>query len=606
MNPDVLKNAKEGLKKVEKIETPQLTRTPAQRYKDLEARLDEMNRSGEGSRSDPQKSEAPVPSSEGQKPPYRKYCRRVSHASCFSESVPSIPKSKCLEIDTYSFGQSLHGVFTPLYLEVHHVDRNRQRPSCTRPRGQHSWQSERLSPEGMNRCRVPLFPVRESPSAITGRARILILGLSEDKRYPFTKGRVSYTIVIRALTLKTPPTRVLVVALWSVSRLRLRDFLHLFDYFILNPNESSMYEGVSQAVRALGRFPAPASSLFRRVFDNLAVVWSPLFEAGVLDRWGFLFLNQFGCVSSVGLTFMSWLDQDGWKDLRPLVNVVCGFLTKEIPPFLYAISLKFCAARHSPRPRTGSNRHSRICSPIHFHYVTQPNPPPHVPKLDGCSSFPAPSFSTYAGGTPYMTSGGRKPLHYWYRGQKVASSICSRKEHLEASFCLYDATERKPLGIGSKISLSPPLPVSILVDSLLPSSRKRLVRPFCVAFFCDPPLHSAITSGSPCGCSATDNAKLIEVKIEMKMKVIDSRKSKKIKEKKRVRWEEKIPALDAGRQTPDAERFCGTRETAGRWTPTAERWCDLGYTAGRQSVTPGGEEGSQTYFALFGEDLLDA
>ena len=37
----------------------------------------------------------------------------------------------------------------PLYWEVHHVDRNRQRPSCTRPRGQHSWQSERLSPEGM-------------------------------------------------------------------------------------------------------------------------------------------------------------------------------------------------------------------------------------------------------------------------------------------------------------------------------------------------------------------------------------------------------------------------------------------------------------------------
>lgn len=29
-----------------------------------------------------------------------------------------------------------------------------------------------------------------------------------------------------------------------------------------------------------------------------------------------------------------------------------------------------------------------------------------------------------------------KPLHYWYRGQKVASSICSGKEHLEASFCL--------------------------------------------------------------------------------------------------------------------------------------------------------------------------
>ncbi|CAI8584213.1 unnamed protein product [Vicia faba] len=29
-----------------------------------------------------------------------------------------------------------------------------------------------------------------------------------------------------------------------------------------------------------------------------------------------------------------------------------------------------------------------------------------------------------------------KPLHYWYRGQKFASSICSGKEHLEARFCL--------------------------------------------------------------------------------------------------------------------------------------------------------------------------
>jgi hypothetical protein len=75
-----------------------------------------------------------------------------------------------------------------------------------------------------------------------------------------------------------------------------------------------MYEGVSQAVRVIGRFPfacppphSPlvgrvvnlegARLLFRRVFDNLAVVRSPLLEAGVLGRWGFLFLNQFGCVS---------------------------------------------------------------------------------------------------------------------------------------------------------------------------------------------------------------------------------------------------------------------------------------------------------------------
>lgn len=126
---------------------------------------------------------------------------RIScHASCFSESVPSVSQSrfaiqrgkslyfrlgrsrhsrnspvhwsitrvriqsahserkkrsswtqeKCLSIDPYSFGQSLHGLFTPLYWGVHHVDRNRQRPSCTtRPRRQHSWQSSRLSPEGM-------------------------------------------------------------------------------------------------------------------------------------------------------------------------------------------------------------------------------------------------------------------------------------------------------------------------------------------------------------------------------------------------------------------------------------------------------------------------
>lgn len=29
-----------------------------------------------------------------------------------------------------------------------------------------------------NRCRVPLFPVRESPSALSGRARILMSGWS--------------------------------------------------------------------------------------------------------------------------------------------------------------------------------------------------------------------------------------------------------------------------------------------------------------------------------------------------------------------------------------------------------------------------------------------
>jgi len=66
-----------------------------------------------------------------------------------NEKSAGQPWSKCLLIDPYSFGQSLHGVFTPLSVEGHHVDRNWKRPSCTRPRGQHSWKSSLLSPEGM-------------------------------------------------------------------------------------------------------------------------------------------------------------------------------------------------------------------------------------------------------------------------------------------------------------------------------------------------------------------------------------------------------------------------------------------------------------------------
>lgn len=191
-----------------------------------------------------------------------------------------------------------------------------------------------------------------------------------------------------------------------------------------------MKGSVRQAVRVLGRFPfarpphsplvgravnlGGARLLFRRVLDNPAVVRSPLLGAGVLGRWGFLFLNQFGCVSpEIGLTFcyelagQRWIegkidfsssgtgpsiDHGAYSTLTEFIllkrnvkssfscciflvwkfqNVVCGFLTKESPLMLMPFdSLKFRAARHSPRPRTGSNRHSRICSPIHFHYVT--------------------------------------------------------------------------------------------------------------------------------------------------------------------------------------------------------------------------------------------
>lgn len=90
-----------------------------------------------------------------------------------------------------------------------------------------------------------------------------------------------------------------------------------------------MKGSASQAVRVLGRFPfaCPPKSpllgrvvhlegappLFRRVLDNLAVVRSTLLGAGVLGRWGFLFLNQFGCVSpEIGLTFCYELAEQRW------------------------------------------------------------------------------------------------------------------------------------------------------------------------------------------------------------------------------------------------------------------------------------------------------
>jgi hypothetical protein len=119
-----------------------------------------------------------------------------------------------------------------------------------------------------------------------------------------------------------------------------------------------------------------ARLLFRRVLDNLAVVRSPLLfgGAGVLGRWGFLFLNQFGCVSpEMGLIFCYELAKQRWIEgkidlsfsgIGPSIDhgaystltelillkrkvkssfscsislvwkfqyVVCGFLTKESP-----------------------------------------------------------------------------------------------------------------------------------------------------------------------------------------------------------------------------------------------------------------------------------
>lgn len=155
-------------------------------------------------------------------------------------------------------------------------------------------------------------------------------------------------------------------------------------------NRVCIQGSASQSVRVLGRFPfaclphSPlvgrvgdlegARLLFRRVLDNLAVVRSQLLGAGVLGRWGFLFLNQFGCVSpEIGLTFcyelagQRWIegkidfsssgtgpsiDHGAYSTLTEFIllkrnvkssfscciflvwkfqNVVCGFLTKESP-----------------------------------------------------------------------------------------------------------------------------------------------------------------------------------------------------------------------------------------------------------------------------------
>ncbi|KAK7296959.1 hypothetical protein VNO77_46275 [Canavalia gladiata] len=256
----------------------------------------------------------------------------------------------------------------------------------------------------LNRCRVPPFPVRESPSALTGRARIL---MSEDKRYPLSKGRVSYTTVIRAVG---------------------------------GPFESCgslpLHEG--QSVKRFGfsvgsRSPAPPHSplvgrvvnlegarlLFRRVFDNLAVVRSPLLEAGVLGRWGFLFLNQFGCVSPEIVPCCSPLPEakDGvepsFQDLQSDTFPLC----------------------YPAKPATSCAKVKRLffLPRSFFFYICGRSTlydRRRVTREEGTTS-----FSLALLHFPFLIES-RKPLHYWYRGQKVASSICSGKEHLEASFCL--------------------------------------------------------------------------------------------------------------------------------------------------------------------------
>jgi hypothetical protein len=110
--------------------------------------------------------------------PVHRSITRVRIQSAHSERkkafiLDSLPQSKCLSIDPYSFGQSFHGVFTPLYGEGHHVERAAFMAIITSFSRGHGMA---LFLVLFNGCRVPFFPVRESPSALSGWARVLMLG----------------------------------------------------------------------------------------------------------------------------------------------------------------------------------------------------------------------------------------------------------------------------------------------------------------------------------------------------------------------------------------------------------------------------------------------
>ncbi|CAA2975062.1 geranylgeranyl pyrophosphate synthase [Olea europaea subsp. europaea] len=146
-----------------------------------------------------------------------------------------------------------------------------------------------------------------------------------------------------------------------------------------------------------------ACLFFRRVLHNLVVLRSPLLGAGVLGHWGFLFLNQFDCVS-LGLTFCYELAGQRW--IEGQIDWSESGTGPSIDHRAYSTLTEFILLKHKP------------------------NPPPHVPKSNGCYSFSAPSFSTYAAAgyqrrgfqtfallnLPFLIESS-KPLYYWYRGQ---------------------------------------------------------------------------------------------------------------------------------------------------------------------------------------------
>ncbi|CAN1352887.1 hypothetical protein LINPERPRIM_LOCUS44238, partial [Linum perenne] len=125
-----------------------------------------------------------------------------------------------------------------------------------------------------NRCRVPLFPVRESPSALSGRARILMSGVSQS------------------------------ISSGSRSPAPLSPLVGRVVNFFLNP---LLPQERSSSTDRIGRGGTHSFEWLRTSIS------SPLLWAGVLGRWAFLFLNKFCCVSpGIGLTFCYKLAEQRW------------------------------------------------------------------------------------------------------------------------------------------------------------------------------------------------------------------------------------------------------------------------------------------------------
>ena len=71
-------------------------------------------------------------------------------------------------------------------------------------------------------------------------------------------------------------------------------------------------------------------------------VRSPLLGAGVLGRWGFLFLNQFSCVSpEIGLTFCYELAEQRWIEMEGKIDLSLSGIGPSINHGAYSTLTEF-------------------------------------------------------------------------------------------------------------------------------------------------------------------------------------------------------------------------------------------------------------------------